>query len=1511
MAEPQVAAKFQIASNGDIHFKLGNYDHSRSLIIDPVFTFSTYLDGSKQDTPTAVTTDAAGNVYVTGYTLSTDFPVTNINSPLCPVCPGDGTRDEGFISKLDPTGHSLLFSTYLGGSSMGGGFGTFPSGIALDLNGNIIVGGTSSSWDFPVAGAVHAVSPTNYNVDYLFLSSLKPDGSAFNYSGLVVGQSSVSSVNHPRLAVDSLGNAYLSGLTDDPNFQLTPGTLDSTPTGYPNLLAYLSKLSSTGQLIYSTLIPGNAMPSVSSPRANLFTPAGISVDTNGQVTIAGIGGLGLPSTAGALLPTLPTAQNMPDPTQGFLLQLNAAASAVTFATYVPGVDQLNALSMDPSSSIFIAGYTSESTFAPTANAFQKTVTPTNGCVCGGFVMKLAPQAQSILAATYTAPSAYMSGIAVDSHGNVLVGGNLANPSSSSSFPLKNPLVSSLESSIDNPGTVIAEFSPDLSTLLFGTYLASSEFSSTTTFSALAVDASDRPVVAGTTQTANFPTTPLAFQRTPPGMPPSSGSHTFVTKIDLSTPAPSVCLMPSEVDFGAVQVSTSSTMSLAIANCGNAALQISSIVSSLPSVTVNNTCPSIATGSSCTVQVAFTPTDTNPVLATLTIHDNAAVPTSVVDVSGMGGTPTIFLPDSFNLNDAVLGTQVESSLLIENDGDVPYILTSVTATGDFTATPGSCTAPVQQTFACNVEVIFAPSATGLRTGTLAITDNAPGSPHVVNLSGNGLSFYTSPSITSIPAEYAGQTPALRVYGYNFFPTSQIMVNGTPRTTYFIRETLLTAALTAADTAQAGELSVTVTNPGPVGGVSNTATATIYTAIRDVTFAHTVYDPNSKHLYATVSTQSTKYPGQVVVVDPQTASVIANWTVGNGPNQLAVSDDGALLYVGLDGDKTVAQLALPAGTVNFAVGLGPNLDNQQPLAAGSLKVFPGHAHSWAVSLCAIGFGPCGNGIAVYDDAVRRPTFASGNQLEPDFLTFVGQNLLFGLPVDIGPPSLYKFSIDANGITLAQTGDFGSVAVGTGGLDSDGTLLYVNNGEIIDPATLVISPNALATLVNSAFRVDTANSRVFFSGDHSTQPCCEPDGLIQAFDLSSHNLIAGLTVYEHLQSLTEMNRWGTNGLVLGPSPLLFFLTSLTNGTPGASAFTASFLQPATTQAGSPDLSLVISGTGFAQGDTVHLNGTVLQISALTATQITTTVPAGLLTTLGDLQINVSDTANHTVYLALQVTGAPSTVSLAPNALTFAGQALSTTSAAQTVRLTNTGATAITVSNVAITGDFAQTNNCATVMPASTCSILITFTPTAGGDRTGLLTVTDNDVTGTQSVALDGTGASLQIAPPSGSSVSSTVTAGDSATYQLSITPQGGFTDQITFSCTSLPQYASCSINPATATISSSTVNVTVTISTQQTQSAALIQHSSETVAAPLAAIALFLILPLGRAHRRRWRLALSAATLFVALLTASGCGGGSKTATPVTNTLKTAAGTYTINFVVKGAKTNASIPLTLVVK
>lgn len=1352
-----VPVDFVLADKRHVSFEVGSYDHARALVIDPVFIFSTYLAGTSKDQINAVTVDATGNIYVTGNTMSVDFPVENPEQSACDMCGGPTDGTDAFVSKLDPTGHSLLYSTYLGGSGNDSG-----SSIAIDVNSNIVVAGISTSYqDFPHAGSVKALT-CQINANCFFVSSIKSNGSAFNYSGLVGGMAGNSTDNTTGvLALDGSGDAYLAGTTDDPHFQLTAGTLGPTFTGYPKDGTFALKLDPTGKLIYSTIIPGNSTDTTDTTSyVNNFPVHGIAVDTHGNVTLAGLAGLGLPTTSGVLLASLPTpTQTNPFPMAGYVAQINSTASAINFATYITGVDDVLGMTVDSVGDYFLTGATNQTNLPVSANAYQKTIPPGPNCTCGAsFVLKLDSTGKTALEATYlTSPSGIygtaMSGIALDTAGNVVLGGTTGAPD----FPLVNPFTAQYEPTQTINDLVLAEFNPSLSSLLFGSFLSStSEAPAGSMFSGLALDSQNHLIVAGGTFASDFPTTANSFEKNlPSGDAQISGPHGFIGKIDLTTAAPSVCLVTASIGFGTVLENAPTTQNAVVKNCGNAPLQISSIVSSSPLVTASQTCGSISAGASCTVKVTYTPVDTSFTSGTITLNDNSAVGAQAIPFTGTGGLPQVYFPDSITVNDLIVGSSATTLLQFFNSGTVAWVVNSVQVTGDF-AIANSCTMPLPPNVSgpasyCTMNLTFAPTKAGARTGTLVIADNQPGSPHTIPLSGNGLTAYTVPAITflnSVPTD--AQPAQLQISGSNFFPGSQVIVNGSPRATHGGYGTTIEADLTAADLAQPGELSVTVSNPAPGGGVSNTFLATVYGVVRNINVNHAVWVPSSGLLYATVSTGSPTHANQVVAINPSTQAVVSAWSVGNGPNQLAVSGDGTLLYVGLDGDGKVAQISLPAGTVNFSVGLGVDPSFGKPQVADAIRVLPGAPHSWVLTLCATAFVPCGEGVAVFDDSVERPSAFNGGQTQPDGLLFIGSNaaVLYGTTFNQAPSTFYEFAINSSGITQTQAvQNFGGTSPGGGPLDTDGTSIYVNNGQVINPATLAIASTIPTAVSEDGIKVDAPSSRVYFAGFGNLAPA--PNGpsfsygnfAVAAYGLSSQTL-SGFVQMDENPGMPEVFRYGTNGIALDSITGLFFLQTSITGTPlTAARLAVNGWSPTEVSAGSASVPLTITGTQFAAGDTLTANGVALSVVVVNSNEITSTIPSTLLTNAGTLQLQLSNPAKQTASFTITVTGF-SAISVSPASIAFGNETVGVKSAAKPITIKNNSAAAIAIT-VTMTGantvSFTQTNNCPAQLAAgSSCTSNAVFDPTGTGARSASVTVTDS--AGTQSVPLTGTG----IAPP-----------------------------------------------------------------------------------------------------------------------------------------------------------------------
>jgi len=221
------------------------------------WVYSTYLGGNAVDEGYAIAADTSGNAYVTGYTASTNFPLQG------PIRTSNGTTVDGFVTKLNPAGSALVYSTYLGGS--GTDYGT---GIAVDSSGSAYVTGITTSNDFPI---VNAMQPTFGGGDDAFITKFALSGAALVYS-TYLGGGSVDDAY--ALAIDQAGNAYVTGRTNSSDFPLT-NAIQTTRFAFD---MFVTEIDATGGTrLFSTFIGGSGSES----------GRGIAVDRVGNIHIAG------------------------------------------------------------------------------------------------------------------------------------------------------------------------------------------------------------------------------------------------------------------------------------------------------------------------------------------------------------------------------------------------------------------------------------------------------------------------------------------------------------------------------------------------------------------------------------------------------------------------------------------------------------------------------------------------------------------------------------------------------------------------------------------------------------------------------------------------------------------------------------------------------------------------------------------------------------------------------------------------------------------------------------------------------------------------------------------------------------------------------------------------------------------------------------------------------------------------------------------------------------------------
>jgi hypothetical protein len=424
-----VAGRWLRRSGNELQFAIGPYDKTKTLVIDPAaLVYSTYLGGSLTDAATSIAVDSSGDAYITGFTASTNFPVTSdVYQPQCNGCTTTGTNN-AFITELDPTGSILVYSTYLGGNN-----GDSGNGIAIDASGDAYVVGATFSKDFPTTtGAFQTSCSGGCSNGSAFVTELNPFGSTLVFSTFLGG---TGKNQGNAIAVDSNGGIYVTGWT-------TSNGTGAFPTQNPYQAdcsstcvngdsdAFVTKFNPDGAtLAYSTYLGGTGID-----KGN-----GIAVDASGDAFVVG-------STGSSNFPVFSAYQSACGGcanglTAAFVTMFDPAGTALTYSTYLGGTeypsgaagDSASSVALDAAGDAYVTGSTTSTNF-PTVNAFQSSCA--GGCSASdAFVTKFDNLGQSLYYSTYLGGSGVDQafGIAVDSLGNAFVTGQTA----STDFPTPN------------------------------------------------------------------------------------------------------------------------------------------------------------------------------------------------------------------------------------------------------------------------------------------------------------------------------------------------------------------------------------------------------------------------------------------------------------------------------------------------------------------------------------------------------------------------------------------------------------------------------------------------------------------------------------------------------------------------------------------------------------------------------------------------------------------------------------------------------------------------------------------------------------------------------------------------------------------------------------------------------------------------------------------------------------------------------------------------------------------
>jgi len=323
--------------------------------------YSTFLGGASIDSANAIVLDAQGAATVVGVTLSPTFPTTP--GAFDTTYNGGPVGNDAFVTRLSPTGSSLVYSTFLGGAD----FDTARA-VALDAQGACDVAGWTNSVDFPTTpGAFDTTHNGGYDA---FVARLSPSGSSLVYSTFLGGSGGEDRAF--ALARDAQDVVTIAGRTDSANFPTTPGAFDTTPNGGQD--AFVTRLSPSGaSLLYSTFLGG----------ATHDWASALCLDTQGACTVAGrTDSSNFPATPGAF----DVSYNIGPAGDAFVARLSPTGSSLVYSTFLGGTDtdQATAIALDARGACTVLGRTASTNFPSTLGSFS----PSYNGFTDGFITRL-------------------------------------------------------------------------------------------------------------------------------------------------------------------------------------------------------------------------------------------------------------------------------------------------------------------------------------------------------------------------------------------------------------------------------------------------------------------------------------------------------------------------------------------------------------------------------------------------------------------------------------------------------------------------------------------------------------------------------------------------------------------------------------------------------------------------------------------------------------------------------------------------------------------------------------------------------------------------------------------------------------------------------------------------------------------------------------------------------------------------------------------------------------------
>jgi hypothetical protein len=466
-------SKYKIFNDCEFGFEiLNDYNKDGVLTIDPLIflEFSTFYGGTNNDYGSDIDVDKNNNVYVTGYSESSDLPTTkNANDTSY-----NGDLD-CFVFKLNQDGSSMLYSTYIGGNA-----DDYAIGLDIDDNGNAYITGRTYSLNFP---STQNANDTTYNGAYdCFVVKINSIGSRLVYSTYIGGSSDDKGEG---IVLDTKGNAYVVGYTKSTDFPITPGAHDNSFNGAGDIFSF--KLNSSGSiLVYSTYIGGT----------DGDVAHDIGIDPFGNAYIIGwTYSTDFPKSSGVYDPT----HN--GETDCIIFKLNQSGNKLDYSTFVGGTsfDYGYGIDVDTIGNAYVTGYTLSSNFPTTNNSLNQSF---NGGSTDIFCAKINKTGSNLLFSTYLggAGNDYGRDISIDSNGNSFVTGY----SSSSDFYITRD---AFDNTTNKTEGIIFKLSQNGSNLVYSSFLGGDDNEESR---GICLDSTGNVFLTGITYSNNFPITNGVF-----------------------------------------------------------------------------------------------------------------------------------------------------------------------------------------------------------------------------------------------------------------------------------------------------------------------------------------------------------------------------------------------------------------------------------------------------------------------------------------------------------------------------------------------------------------------------------------------------------------------------------------------------------------------------------------------------------------------------------------------------------------------------------------------------------------------------------------------------------------------------------------------------------------------------------------------------------------------------------------------------------------------------------------